>query len=44
MRVDDRVLKGIEALAEFAPLHNRVAAQGIRAARGLLPKTLQVVG
>src|SRR5947208_8469964 len=42
VRVDDRVLKGIEALAEFAPLHNRVAAQGIRAARGLLPKTPQV--
>jgi acetate kinase len=42
VRVDDRVLKGIEALAEFAPLHNRVASQGIRAARALLPKTPQV--
>jgi len=42
VRVDDRVLKGIEGLAEFAPLHNRVAAQGIRAARELLPKTPQV--
>jgi len=41
-RVDDRVLRGIEALGEFAPLHNRVAAQGIRAARRLLPKTPQV--
>jgi acetate kinase len=36
--VDDRVLKGIEALAEFAPLHNRVAAATIRAARSALPK------
>src|SRR3989440_1030199 len=36
-RVDDRVLKGIEALAEFAPLHNRVAAASIRAARSALP-------
>ena len=42
VRVNDQVLKGIEALAEFAPLHNRVAAQGIRAARGLLPKAPQV--
>jgi acetate kinase len=42
VRVNDRVLKGIEALAEFAPLHNLVAAEGIRAARGLLPKTPQV--
>ncbi|HEY4846099.1 MAG TPA: acetate/propionate family kinase [Candidatus Dormibacteraeota bacterium] len=37
VRVDDRVLKGIEALAEFAPLHNRVAAAAIRAARLELP-------
>jgi acetate kinase len=37
VRVDDRVLKGIEALAEFAPLHNRVAAATIRAARSALP-------
>src|SRR5438309_6071632 len=42
VRVDDRVLRGIEALAEFAPLHNRLAAEGIRAARRLLPKTAQV--
>ena len=42
VRVDERVLRGIEALAEFAPLHNRVAAEGIRAARRLLPKTAQV--
>jgi acetate kinase len=42
VRVDDRVLKGIEALAEFAPLHNRVAASTIRAARSALPKLPQV--
>ena len=40
--VDDRVLRDIEELAEFAPLHNRVAAQGIRAARAVLPKLPQV--
>src|SRR5436309_2795581 len=32
VRIDARVLKGIEELAVFAPLHNRLAAQGIRAA------------
>jgi acetate kinase len=37
VRVDDRVLKGIEALAEFAPLHNPLAAATIRAARSTLP-------
>ena len=37
VRIDARVLKGIEELAVFAPLHNRLAAQGIRAARSLLP-------
>jgi acetate kinase len=42
VRVDDRVLKGIEQLAEFAPLHNRVAAQAIRAARSALPGLPQV--
>jgi acetate kinase len=42
VRIDDRVLKGIEALAEFAPLHNRVAAAAIRAARSALPKLPQV--
>ncbi len=40
--VDDRVLKAIEALAEFAPLHNRVAAAAIRAARSALPAIPQV--
>jgi len=42
VRVDDRVLKGIEALAEFAPLHNPVAVATIRAARAALPKVPQV--
>ena len=42
VRVDDRVLNGIEALAEFAPLHNPVAAATIRAARSALPKLPQV--
>jgi acetate kinase len=42
VRVDDRVLKGIEALAEFAPLHNPVAAATIRAARSALPRVPQV--
>jgi len=42
VRVDDRVLKAIEELAEFAPLHNRVAAQGIRATRSALPNLPQI--
>jgi len=42
VRVDDRVLKGIEALAGFAPLHNPVAVATIRAARAALPKVPQV--
>ena len=42
VRVDDRVLRGIEALAEFAPLHNRLAAATIRAACSALPKVPHV--
>jgi acetate kinase len=42
VRVNDQVLKGIEALAEFAPLHNPVAAATIRAARSALPTVPQV--
>ncbi len=42
VRVDDRVLRGIEELGELAPLHNRLAAEGIRAARAVLPATPQV--
>ena len=40
--VDDRVVKGIEALADFAPLHNPVAATTIRATRAALPNVPQV--
>ncbi len=42
VRVDDRVLTGIEALAEFAPLHNPVAAATIQATRAALPDIPQV--
>lgn len=42
VRVNDAVLRGIEELAAFAPLHNRVAAHGIRAAREALPALPQV--
>ena len=42
VRVDDRVLKGIEALADFAPLHNPVAATTIRASCAALPGVPQV--
>src|SRR5205814_9883346 len=40
--VDDRVLKGIEALADFAPLHNPVAATTLRASTAALPGVPQV--
>ncbi|MEA2667132.1 MAG: acetate kinase [Chloroflexota bacterium] len=40
--VNGPVLKGIEALADFAPLHNPVAAATIRAAQVALPKIPQV--
>ena len=42
VRVNDSVLRGIEELAAFAPLHNRLAVHGIRAARAALPKLPQV--
>jgi acetate kinase len=35
--VDDEVVAAIEALAPLAPLHNAIAAETIRAARGRLP-------
>ena len=35
--IDDTVLAGIDALAPLAPLHDPVAAAGIRAARSRLP-------
>jgi acetate kinase len=40
--IDERVIRGIEALAEFAPLHNLMSARGIRAARKALPRVPQV--
>jgi len=42
VKIDADVLRGIEALAEFAPLHNRVAADTIRAAQSALPSVPQV--
>jgi len=41
-RIDDRVLEGIESLAEFAPLHNRIALLAMHAARKLVPNIPQV--
>ncbi|HYM49513.1 MAG TPA: acetate/propionate family kinase [Candidatus Limnocylindrales bacterium] len=40
--VDEAVLREIEALREFAPLHNGIAAQVIRSARRLWPGLAQV--
>jgi acetate kinase len=42
VRVNEPVLKSIEALAEFAPLHNPLAAATIRATRAALPNLPQV--
>jgi acetate kinase len=42
VRIDERVVRGIEDLAEFAPLHNQMAARGIRAARKALPGIPQI--
>ena len=36
-RIDDGVVDEIDALDELAPLHNRIAADTIRSARGLMP-------
>jgi acetate kinase len=36
-RIDDTVVAAIDELAPLAPLHNRIAAQTIRAGRDLLP-------
>ena len=41
-RIDADVLAGIEALTEFAPLHNQVAADTIRAAQSAFPALPQV--
>ncbi|KRN01187.1 acetate kinase [Levilactobacillus senmaizukei DSM 21775 = NBRC 103853] len=40
--IDDEVLKKIEDLAEYAPLHNPAAALGIRAFKKILPDVLSV--
>lgn len=40
--VDDEVLKNIEDLADFAPLHNPANAMGIRAFKNLLPDIISV--
>ncbi|MGP4116806.1 acetate/propionate family kinase [Levilactobacillus zymae] len=40
--IDDDVLKKIEGLAEYAPLHNPAAAMGIRAFKKILPNVLSV--
>ena len=40
--VDDDALKGIEALADLAPLHNPIAVETIRFARERLPSVPQV--
>ncbi len=42
VRIDAQVLAGIEALREFAPLHNQVAVDTIRAAQSLFPALPQV--
>src|SRR5207245_1706555 len=42
VRIDAEVLAGVEALTEFAPLHNRVAADTIRAAQSAFPSLPQV--
>jgi len=41
-RIDADVLAGIQALTEFAPLHNQVAADTIRAAQSMFPSLPQV--
>ncbi|MDQ6709599.1 MAG: acetate/propionate family kinase [Candidatus Dormibacteraeota bacterium] len=42
VRITPLVVKGIEALAEFAPLHNPVAAATIRATQAILKKPTHV--
>jgi acetate kinase len=43
VRIDDAVVRGIEAVAELAPLHVRPSLAGIRAARTLLGHALPMV-
>lgn len=40
--IDDEVLEKIEALAEFAPLHNPANAMGIKAFKKILPDIISV--
>ena len=40
--IDDRVVERIDALDELAPLHNRIAADAIRAVRRLIPDVAHV--
>jgi acetate kinase len=42
VRIEAEVLAGIEALTDFAPLHNQVAADTIRAAQSQFPALPQV--
>jgi len=42
VRISPSVVRAIDQLAEFAPLHNRLAADGIRAAQAALPSLPQV--
>jgi acetate kinase len=42
VRINARVLEGIEELTIFAPLHNPIAARGIRAAQAALPRVAHV--
>lgn len=42
VRINGRVLEDIEELATFAPLHNPIAARGIRATQAALPRVPQV--
>ena len=41
-RIDDAVIEAIEGLEALAPLHNRIAAETIRAAREALPDAVHV--
>ena len=40
--MDDEVIKNIEALSEFAPLHNPPNLMGIKACKEILPTKKQV--
>ena len=42
VKIDAKVMKGIESLSELAPLHNPINLETIRAAKKILPKATQV--